>query len=366
MVRLSKLQENPTNPRYIKDERFENLCKSIRESPWMLSIRPIVHKNWNITGGNMRFRALKKVIQGPIPEAWKKSPTLVQLYDKGMKEIPSDWVLDSDKVVKKLMGEGMTEAQAEEFIIKDNLGWGQWDMDMVASLYEPEDLLAWGWDGPNLDGFTAIEPEEEQEPKAKWVPDCIFPSNNMYDIPTLSADHQATDLDLPFLPWGSRSRTSTNNGTYHFYVDDYRFEGIWDNPNKVINSGIINACEPNLSLHELTPLSYGLFLIYKKRWIARYFQTHHINIFVDLNVHPKFADLNILGVPEGWNAFSTRGTASDLNLLRNDIKIAQAISGKKEPFMVVYGGGKKCKEIAVKHNLIFVDSKLELAEPLEA
>lgn len=144
-------------------------------------------------------------------------------------------------------------------------------------------------------------------------------------------------------------------GTYHFYVDDYRFEAIWDNPNKIVDSGCMVIVEPNISLFNTTPISYGLFLLFKKRWIARYLQSFNIEVFVDLNVNPKFAEYNLLGVPEGWNAYATRGYTDRIEDLENEYKIAQKHSGKEEPLFVIYGGGRKCQEFSAKHNCIYIE-----------
>lgn len=204
-----------------------------------------------------------------------------------------------------------------------------------------------------------VETISEQDPndinikqeKKVWVPDCLFPSNNPYDIPTLLPHTQPIYVDVPLRPYGSEKRSKQGVGTYHFYVDDYRFEAIWDNPSAIIESGCKNIVEPNCSLYETTPISYGIFQIYKKRWIARFLQDYNINIFIDLNVTEKFASYNRMGIPEGYNAFFTRGYESRLNNLEKELVIAQEISGLDNPNLVVYGGGKKAKEFCYKKNL---------------
>jgi len=324
------LHTNDKNPRFIKTKRFKDLKRSILKFPKMMAKRPITalkEQDGKIIGGNMRYLAC---------------------VANGMTELPVEWVQWADD---------FTPEEIERFIAVDNEGFGDWDLEILANLYDMENLLDWGIELPDIK--TPMDPKEPEQ-KVKWVPDCVYPSNNMWDIPTL-LDMAATELDLPFIPWGVKKRSTTKVGTYHFYVDDYRFENIWNEPNKIVDSNCINIVEPNCSLHELTPLSYGVFLIYKKRWIARYLQSFNINVFVDLNVHPKFIEYNNLGVPEGWNAFATRGMSNDLKGLKRDIETAKQISGLNEPYMIVYGGGKKCKELAVKNNLVFIDSQLELS-----
>lgn len=121
-VKLSSIQKNPSNPRFIKDDRFKKLVKSLEEFPEMMKLRPIIiNKNAVILGGNQRYEALKQI---------------------GYKEIPETWVQKA---------EDLTEAQQREFIIKDNVGFGQHDWDKLANEWNTEDLVDWGLDVPNFE-----------------------------------------------------------------------------------------------------------------------------------------------------------------------------------------------------------------------
>lgn len=324
-MKISEIKLNSTNPRFIKDDKFKKLVKSISEFPKMLELRPIIYdpETKEIIGGNMRYRAL---------------------IELKYKEIPNEWVKSASD---------LTDEEKQRFIIEDNVGFGEWDWDILANEWDCGKLQEWGLDLPLTEDAMKEEPESEE--KVLWTPDCLFPSNNIYDIPTLLLEQQPTELYLPFKPYGADSRDKKVPGTYHFYVDDYRFEAIWDNPRNIVNSDCIAVVEPNLSLFDTTPLSYGLYLIYKKRWIARYFQSFDIKVFADLNVSKKFADYNKLGIPEGYNAFCTRAYADRLESLESEIQIAREISGLDNPLFIVYGGGLKAKEISSKNNCIFVE-----------
>ena len=62
------------------------------------------------------------------------------------------------------VAEGWTEGQKKEFIIKDNVGFGEWDWDILANEWEIEKLDGWGLDIPNFDDeIDALEDEEEIE-----------------------------------------------------------------------------------------------------------------------------------------------------------------------------------------------------------
>jgi len=122
MISLSKLKENPENPRRISKERLDALCKSIKEFPKMMSLRPIIiDKDGVILGGNMRYRALKKL---------------------GYKEIPDEWV--------KKDGE-LTEEERRRFIIVDNNEYGEYDWDILYDKWDKDELLSWGLELPDFD-----------------------------------------------------------------------------------------------------------------------------------------------------------------------------------------------------------------------
>jgi ParB-like chromosome segregation protein Spo0J len=115
-VKISEVKTNPKNPRLIKDDKFRKLVKSIQEFPQMLELRPIVVDENNIVlGGNMRLKACKEA---------------------GLKEV---------YIVK---AENLTELQKDEFIVKDNVGFGEWDWDMLANEWDTEKLDEWGLDLP--------------------------------------------------------------------------------------------------------------------------------------------------------------------------------------------------------------------------
>lgn len=125
-VKISEVKTNPKNPRLIKDDKFRKLVKSIREFPEMLELRPIVVDENNIVlGGNMRLKALK--------EAGFKEVTIVR-------------------------ANGLTEQQKDEFIVKDNVGFGEWDWDMLANEWDTDKLQDWGLDVPKMAGYEEIEP----------------------------------------------------------------------------------------------------------------------------------------------------------------------------------------------------------------
>jgi DNA modification methylase len=128
-VKISDIKTNPKNPRLIKDDKFRKLVKSIQEFPQMLELRPIVVDENNIVlGGNMRLKACLEV---------------------GLKEV---YIVKADD---------LTEQQKDKFIVKDNVGFGEWDWDILANEWDTEKLQDWGLDLPLDLSVEELEAEED-------------------------------------------------------------------------------------------------------------------------------------------------------------------------------------------------------------
>tara|TARA_R110001599_G_scaffold225116_1_gene424280 strand:+ start:2493 stop:3227 length:735 start_codon:yes stop_codon:yes gene_type:complete len=152
IIKLYKIKNNPDNPRLIKDDKFHKLVKSIKEFPEMLKIRPIVvNEDLIVLGGNMRLKACKEA---------------------GLKEV---------HIIK---ASEFTAKQQREFIVKDNVGFGEWDWDMIANEWDSEQLDDWGLDLPL--GFETKEELNEYSKKIKspiYEPNFIKPE--IHDLVTI-------------------------------------------------------------------------------------------------------------------------------------------------------------------------------------
>lgn len=117
-IDIKRIKLNPANPRTIKDDKFAQLVRSVRDFPEMLELRPIiVNKKLEVLGGNMRLRAC---------------------IEAGYTEVPI------------IIADGLTDDQQREFIIKDNIGFGEWDWEMIANEWDNDELAGWGLDVPDF------------------------------------------------------------------------------------------------------------------------------------------------------------------------------------------------------------------------
>lgn len=194
--------------------------------------------------------------------------------------------------------------------------------------------------------------------------DCLYPSDNDLEIPTLRMDMQPEVVDIPFVCYGEQARTYKmgHHGTLHFYTDDYRYGDIFQYPEKIAKHQPRNIVEPNFSLFCETPIAFGVQNIYKKRWLARAMQDKGIRIFVDLNVNSKFYAVNLLGVPFGWWSYCTRGYSDRLHYLEFEYEMAKQHAGPNADklLFVIYAGGDRCKAFARQHNCVYISPMIDI------
>lgn len=163
-MKTSQLKLNPKNPRIIKDEKFKKLVNSIKDFPEMMEKRPLVcvtDEDGKIypLGGNMRLKAIKEL---------------------KMKEIPDSWIVYADN---------WTKEQRDEFTIKDNVSFGDWELEVLKIDWDPDLLTDWALElKPIDDDYFEIQDKEEKtnlEPKA---------SDDEYSVYELIMKHENKTL----------------------------------------------------------------------------------------------------------------------------------------------------------------------------
>jgi hypothetical protein len=165
-VKLSKIKPNPANPRLIKDDKFNKLVQSLKDFPEMADIRPIVvNRDMVILGGNMRFKAMKEA-------GWKECPVVIA---------------------------ELTEEQEKEFIIKDNVGFGEWDNAEISASFDRDKLIKWGFDfGDSILG-KVYERDGTFESNKCSYPITFFATQDEYDSWQLIKDELGIEDDTKAL-----------------------------------------------------------------------------------------------------------------------------------------------------------------------
>jgi len=140
LKKIKEVKSNPQNPRICKDDKFLKLVQSIKDFPEMLNIRPIVvNKDMMVLGGNMRLKAC---------------------VEAGLVEVPI------------IIADNLTKEQEKEFLIKDNVGFGDWDWDILANEWDTEKLEEWGLDLPiimNEPSYEDLIGEEKNKPASMKI-----------------------------------------------------------------------------------------------------------------------------------------------------------------------------------------------------
>ena len=172
----------------------------------------------------------------------------------------------------------------------------------------------------------------------------IFPTDNQWGIPVLPLNMAGKWPETPINIWGAKARNKSLTGTVFHYTDDYRFNGHWKNPSKLIDTSITLVGEVNYTITLQTPKAIAIELIFKKRWLSRYWAEAGIRILVDVNVPTEFQDIALLGVPKGWDAYCTHGYSDGIAATYEEFDMACRHAGTSDIFFTVYGGGRKVKE----------------------
>ena len=119
---ISDIKSNPKNPRVIRDDKFAKLVQSLKDFPEMLEKRPLVcftdtDNKLVVLGGNMRLKAAKEI---------------------GLKKLPV------------LLADDWNEEQKAQFLIKDNVGFGEWDWEVLANEWDTKLLDDWAVNLPAI------------------------------------------------------------------------------------------------------------------------------------------------------------------------------------------------------------------------
>jgi len=163
-VKIHKVKGNPSNPRIIKNDKFKKLVKSIQEFPEMLEKRPIiVDEDFMVLGGNMRLKASK---------------------DAGLKEV---WVD---------IAEGWTKKQKNEFVVKDNVNFGEWDWDILANEWESENLDDWGINLPNFWHQEENVLDTDDIKKTEYLSIVVVAYKDVQDLDKITSLYELDSIDI--------------------------------------------------------------------------------------------------------------------------------------------------------------------------
>jgi DNA modification methylase len=232
LAKINIIKSNPSNPRTIKDDKFKKLVESLRTFPEMANVRPIVvNQDMVVLGGNMRLKAMKEA-------GWKDCPIEVV-----------DW----------------PEEKQREFIIKDNVGFGDWDWDTLGNEWDAEPLEDWGLDIPGFDMEVEAEEDDFDVPDGGIETDIVL--GDLFEI----GDHRllcgdSTDSDaVARLMDGQKADMVFTDPPY-----GYKYESNYQEKHKeLLNDDKILNFIPNAYLFTKENTAFYVFCGWQtvKQWI---------------------------------------------------------------------------------------------------
>lgn len=342
-----QLTEHPGNWKFHPPEQLDAIESLVGEVGWAGALLFNEATGHLLDGHGRRERFAGKarvpVLIGSWPE--EQEAQILATLD------PTGWMAVANKrKVEALLGQGV-KFQADQL------------NTLLKHVKSASQLL-----DPPAETVADGEARPDEDPKVLIPLDSIWPTDNAWSVPALDPALQAFELPHPVQTWGSIGHSRPMFGTWHFYIHDNKFEPLWKRPERVLLSRPGAAVEPNFSTTPQTPSAVMLWHVYRKRWLARYWQSQGLRIFVDLNVSPEFNEPhestpghapNLLGVPSGWRAFATRAHANVPENLLVEWEVAKRHAGTESVLFLVVGGGREVKKLAQEHAWLWVPEQMD-------
>jgi hypothetical protein len=345
----AQLADNPANWKYHPPEQRAAFGELKSKVGWA-GAALLNERTGKLLDGHMR--------KGMTASEGAPVPVLIGSWDEEQERLilasldPTGWMAIGDRrKLNDLLAGPMPSLQSKEMT------------DLLAAVKSTSKLL------------DQAEPDKRQDDEPLDVSialDAIWPTDNPWSVPSLLPELAADQVPGPVTTWGTVGARRPMAGTWHFYTHDHKFEPLWKKPHRVLYSRPAAVVEPNFSTTDQTPFALALWHIYRKRWLGRYWQQCGLRLFVDLNVDASLnaphggvhgARPNLLGVPAGWGAYSTRAHGNDPEALVGEWAIAREHSGKDHPLMLVIGGGKAVQKLAGEHGWAWVPEQIQAAHP---
>lgn len=179
IVKLTQIKLNEANPRIITGDKLDKLINSILVLPKMLELRPIVVDDTFVAlGGNMRYRALTVIDDMSLDELAERISELRDYQKKTETEQQNlmaywgEWKASPTAPIIK--ASELSEDERREFVIKDNIGYGDWNMDILTDEWDVTDLNAWGlemweWAGERGGGNDSLNGDVSDKDTTKLI-----------------------------------------------------------------------------------------------------------------------------------------------------------------------------------------------------
>jgi len=366
------IRQHPKNPRRGNIAAIKDSIKTNGYYPTIF----IQDSTGYILKGNHTWKALKELYQAGFSQYKEVTINVLEVNDEEALRIimadntASDYGSYSNEDVYALLDE----------LNKTDLGltgtlWGTDDLENLGFALNKNPVIpAEEIDAPTEEEVAArledgVKAEALDNVHGVQTIETLFPAEAQYDIPILDLKMQVEDIKLPFMIY-SMQRTAKalprgEVGTLAFYAEDVTFEKFWKNPNLLVEWRVANVVEVNFSTDMQYPIAHGLWQTYRKRWLARYWQSKGIRTMVDVCVNPKFLEINFLGVPKGWRSYCNRGNNfldeehTRKEYLTNFARCCEQAETDDIIYMI-YGGGNVIKNLCAEQKWLWIPDEKTL------
>lgn len=220
----------------------------------------------------------------------------------------------------------MDEQQKKAYILAHNKLTMNTDFDPDMLAMELEgiidfDMEDYGFEIPEI--FDEPEDEPDYKVKTQELKENIlnlayaqFPGAGAYDTPQIEPVYTMPEVsEWIGFNYVLSDKKPEGKGV-HFFVDDYQFERVWNNPDAYIEKLSRYACvmAPDFSPYGDMPLATQIFNHYRKHWVAAYWQAHGITVIptIRCSTDERSLDWYLDGEPEfGVVAYSSMWVRED-------------------------------------------------------
>lgn len=315
-IDINSIKPYKNNPR-VNDDAIQYVANSIKEFGFKNPI--ILDKDNVIVCGHTRLEASKRL---------------------GIDKIPC------------LYADDLNEEQIKAFRLADNKvsEKAEWDYDLLIDELKDIDIdmVDFGFD---IETSIEVENEFEEEFKVNERERTnqaynleLFDEYNCegkYQMPIIQNDNYIPSDLIGF----NYAKTNENKKTgIHFYLDDYQFERIWNNPSDYVEILADYECilSPDFSLYLDMPIAMKIWNIYRSRLIGQYYQSCGIKVIPTISwAEEETFEFCFDGIPKGSIvSISTIGVKRDKDALEIWKKGMDAMIEHIKPSTILLYGGK--------------------------
>lgn len=308
-LKLKELKPYKNNPR-INDDAVEAVKNSIKDFGFRNPI--LVDQNNEIIAGHTRAKAAKKL---------------------GLTEVPVIRIED------------LTEEQIKAFRIADNSSGelAQWDLkkleiELEDISFDMEDFgLKFDFSKEPID--YAVETQDRVE-NILGLGKGQFEGEGYYDIPVIYGIKEMPEVKEWIGFNYVMSDTDPEGKGVHFFVDDYQFERVWNDPERYVEKlkRYKAVLSPDFSPYGDMPLATQIWNHYRKHWCAAFWQLHGVTVIptIRASTDSRSLDWYLDGEPrESVVAISTMWASEYPEEMRHEYE--RMVDALNPSHVIVYG-----------------------------